>query len=229
MALGIQTTGGGEFRQRINYNAKSGRMTRTDRSQDSSGSWVNNEVDITDRAKFVADMPNLRVGWVYFSATGPQKVMAKIGDPIPPRPDTVVDGKPAFKQGVELTVVLHKDAADGQDAVREITINSMIALSAIDALHDAYLAANESRAGKLPVVAFTGAKAVKTKHGTNYEPQFQIVSWVDRPPALTGDAAPAASASAPAPLSPPPAAVAPPPAAVPQPAMADAFDADSFG
>jgi len=36
------------------------------------------------------------------------------------------------------------------------------------------------------VVQFTGATEIKSKHGSNYSPDFSIVRWVPRPAALAG-------------------------------------------
>jgi hypothetical protein len=221
MAIGIQTGGGGEFRQRISYNAKSGRLMRVDRSQNAAGEWQSSETDITSTGKFVMDIPNMKVGWIYFSATGPQTALAPLGHPIPAKPAAPA-GETAsqFKAGFQVLVALHSSCTDGTEPVREFMANSQTLLTVIDALHDQYLAAAESGQGKLPVVALTSTQPVKSKHGTNYTPVFEIVAWVDRPPSLAADAAPAATQA----VAPPAAPVSPPPAPVPQPATVSASD-----
>jgi hypothetical protein len=85
-------------------------------------------------------------------------------------------------------------------------------------LYDAWMAAPEVATGQLPVVRCTGVQPVTNKHGTNYQPKFEIVGWTARPEALgdndqpaSASAAPAAVAPAPAPVV--PAAHMPPPAA----------------
>ncbi|MCA3604957.1 MAG: hypothetical protein IOC67_00445 [Methylobacterium sp.] len=35
--------------------------------------------------------------------------------------------------------------------------------------------------GKVPVIACTGADAMKDKYGTNYRPKLELTKWVDRP------------------------------------------------
>lgn len=231
MALGLPVSGGsGEIRPYIAYDARAGRMFRIDRTQDAAGNWTSNKVDITRVAKFVADLDQIKVGWVNFTPTGPIKRMVTFGtEPIPPRPDDLnAEGKPAFRQGFEVLVLLAKNAGGGP--AREFGSNAGCVIEAMDELHDAFLGAAEAKAGKLPVVALVDIVLKEVGKSSNYKPVFQIVGWVDRPDSLPKNGAPApVQASAPAPLSPPPAAVAPPPAAVPQPAMADAFDPDLFG
>lgn len=218
MAIGLQIADG-EFKPIVKYNTKAGRMYRVDRTQTSTG-WENNDVDITDTAMFVADMPQMKVGWLYFAPTGgPQRTMVPLGERIPARPAD------EYKQGIELTVLLHRNCSGENGAPREFIHNATSVLKVIDKLHDDYLSAAESRQGKLPVVKLNGVKAEKTKHGTNYVPNFEIVGWTDRPaslPVTGGAATQAASVTAPVVSSPPPAPVSPPP--VPQPASADAYD-----
>ena len=69
-------------------------------------------------------------------------------------------------------------------------------------------------AGQLPVVRCVGVHPVTNKHGTNYQPKFEIVGWTARPEAfghndqLMPAATPPAPA-APATHMPPPTAAAP--------------------
>jgi hypothetical protein len=68
--------------------------------------------------------------------------------------------------------------------------------------------------GQLPVVRCVGVHPVTNKHGTNYQPKFEIVGWTARPEALGSSdqpapAAPPLAASVPAAHMPPPAAAAP--------------------
>ncbi len=70
-------------------------------------------------------------------------------------------------------------------------------------LYGTYMSAPEKAAGKLPVIKLTGTKPVKTKHGTNYDPSFEIVAWVDRPAVLDGgQEEPVPIQTAPTPLRP---------------------------
>ena len=75
------------------------------------------------------------------------------------------------------------------------------------------MAAPEGATGQLPVVRCVGVQPVTNKHGTNYQPKFEIVGWTARPEALGDSDQPAAA---------PPAQVAQTPAAMPPAAAAPA-------
>lgn len=92
-----------------------------------------------------------------------------------------------------------------------------------NAIRDVYAAFEEQSGqvenrGKVPLVACTGAEAMKDKYGTNYRPKLELLPWVDRPADLPdaspvedaevwkgGQAAPATATYAPAAHAPPPA------------------------
>lgn len=183
MALGLSSGSGasGEIRPFINYDARAGRMFRIDRAQDSAGMWQSDKVDITRQAKFIADLANIRVGWINYTPTGPVKHMVILGrEAIPPRPgDLNAEGKPAFRQGFEITVKLHKDAGGG--GPREFGSNAGCVIEAMDELHDAFTSAAEGKAGKLPIVEMTDTVVKAVGKSSNYKPVFKIVGWVDRP------------------------------------------------
>jgi hypothetical protein len=222
MALGLSTggSGGGEIQPYVNYDAKAGRMFRVDRFQQSDGTWATDKVEITNSVQMVMDLANIRVGWINYTMQGPVRKLVVLGqEPIPARPEGKnSDGKPAFKQGFEIELLL--DKASGGGAPRVFGSAAACVIEAVDELHDAYTSAAESKAGKLPVVKIAGVQPVKSGQSTNYRPTFAIVNWLERPAPLAGStAAVAAPASAPATGS----TVVPPPA--PQPAaMAGASD-----
>lgn len=199
MALGLPvSSGSGEIRPYIAYDARAGRMFRIDRAQDASGMWQSTKVDITRQAKFVADVEHIRVGWINYTPTGPVKLMAVYGDRIPDRPsDLNAEGKPAFRQGFELSVLLSKEAGGGP--AREFGSNAMCVIEAIDRLHDAYLAAPERKAGKLPVIALVDTVLKEAGKSSNYAPVFKIEGWVDRPAGLPKASTASAPAAEPAP------------------------------
>lgn len=184
MALGIQTeSNSGNFTPILKYDAKAGRFFRVDRSQDASGNWVKDDVDITQGASFIMDLAQIEVGWISFAATGPVFVLGRVGAPIPPRPEgTDSEGRPAFKQGFRAKVKLAKSC--GGD-VRDWAHTAKAVLSVIDDMHNVFLSAPEAKAGKLPVLKLLGTAPIKTgsgtKSSTNYAPRFEIASWIDRP------------------------------------------------
>ncbi len=199
MALGItSSSGGGEAKPYCKYDARAGRMFRVDRSQGSDGMWTSTPTDITAQSAFVADMENISVGWINFGGDFPVRIMSVLGkEPMPARPggmDTTT-GKPSFKQGFSLMILLSKDTDGGVKAPRELSSTAGCVIEAIDLLHDTYLAAPQSKEGKLPVVRIAQTIQVKSGQSTNYKPVFDIVNWVDRP-ALLVDHAPAANVGA---------------------------------
>jgi hypothetical protein len=185
VALGIQTESGsgGGFTPTVKINSKQGRVWRVDRTQGAEG-WTTDEVDITGNFQFVPDLDNLRVGWMFFKAgQAPDLRMVQLGDPLPDRPSSFdADGKPNFKQGVIMLVKLGKDC--GGD-LREIAATAKSILGPIDKLHDEFLSGRKDNAGKLPIVKMKGMKKVDTKTpkgtNTNFEPEFEITGWVDKP------------------------------------------------
>ncbi|WP_336802406.1 hypothetical protein [Kaistia sp. MMO-174] len=232
MALGISAGGGsGEIKPFIKYDARAGRMFRIDRSQNSSGQYESNEVDISQDCTFVADLANIRVGWVNYSPQGPVKRMVVLGQAaIPARPeDKGSDGKPLFKQGFEFTVLLHKNMGGGP--AREFGSSAGCVIEAIDALHDAYMAAPEAAQGKVPIVKMVKTSAVKSGQSTNYKPTFEIIGWTERSDALPPAPSASVGSNASAASSTPPttgSTHAAPPAAAPAPQPA-AAGADDFG
>jgi hypothetical protein len=192
MALGIPTNT--NRTPIVKYDARAGRWFRVD-GKDSV-------VDISNGFAAVFDLAQIDIGWALFAAGAPPSTsFARVPAPMPPQPS------PDHKRSVRLMLKLSKTA--GGD-VREVLTQAGIVQAAIDALHDAYMAAPEAREGKLPVVACPSTEAVVQAMGngaksTNYKPVLQIVNWVPRPAdlPLTSGPTPVAVA-APAPVAAPP-------------------------
>lgn len=193
--------GGGDFADILKYDARAGRMFRVDRAQGASG-WETNNVEITNGFTAVFDFENIKVGWALFAAgVAPSFVMVPLGQPFPAKPGDT------FKQGFKIMVKL--GATSGGD-VREFSSCAGAVRTALDKLHDAYVAGLSANPGKLPVVGMTGSVPIvstgKGQSSTNYSPVFEIVNWVARPEGLGAVAEAPASVPAPAPA---PAAVEP--------------------
>lgn len=198
------TATGGNFTTYVKYNGKAGRWyTKPDEPNAT-------EYEVQNMTA-VFDMPNIKTGWFLFAAgAAPIK---QIDPSLSHQSASPGDG---FKRGFEINVWSDKNLG----GVREFSSTAGVVIDSMNALYDSWLAAPEGKAGKLPVVKCAGVLPVTGKHGTNYSPQLEIVSWVDRPEALSGEPAQAATTAAP----PPPASSGhtPPPAAKPPaPAMAD--------
>lgn len=191
MPLMDTPNGDGNFTIYLKYNAKAGRWYTKDDKPEAA------EYEVTNMTA-VFDLANVKTGWFLFAAgVAPVKQF----DPsLSVKAEKPGDG---FKRGFEMLVFSDKNLG----GVREFASTAGAVIESINTLYDAFLAAPESGAGKLPVVKCSGVQPVTGKHGTNYSPTLEIVSWVDRPDALkTGEAAPAA-VSAPPPPAPPAAQV----------------------
>lgn len=192
MALGISSEGGagGNFADVLKFDARAGRFFRVDRAQGAAG-WETNNVEITQGFTAVFDFENIKVGWALFAAgIAPSFVMVPLGQPFPAKPSD------QHKQGFKIMVKL--GASSGGD-VREFSSCAGAVRTAMDKLHDAYLAGVSANPGKLPVVTMTGSTPIvstgKGQSSTNYAPIFEIVKWVDRPVDLTIDTPVAANAT----------------------------------
>lgn len=186
MALGFNYSSGsgdnGDIVPFVKYDARAGRFFRNDRSQDSSGNYLNNAVDITPNFKAVMDLENLEVGYLLFAAgSAPAYMLVKLGDPMPQKP---ADGK--WKQGLRVMMKLHADC--GGD-IRETSSNAAAFLKGFDELHSLYEAGKAANPGKLPIVVLRTTMPITTgtgdKKSTNYQPVFEISGWAPRPKDLT--------------------------------------------
>lgn len=215
MGLGLSYASGEtasvNFLPRMDFNAKSGRMKFRQRVE-VNGMWETQEKDVSfEQFVFIADLANTQVGWLFFKkGMAPVRAVVPHGQPIPPRPtgDFGVDekGRPNQpKKGFVLRIL------DGDRMVREFASNAASVLGSMDELHDKFEAAPEHQQGMLPVVQFTGTSEIKSQHGTNYAPNFQIVKWVPRPAELPAGAPAATVPQSVAPAAPAPAATLPPP------------------
>lgn len=233
MALGINTETANfeDLVPIVKFDARAGRFSRVDR-QNINGEWSAETVDITAKFKAVFDLENIEVGWMNFNTGGaPDFRLVALGSDSGPRPSD------QHKEGFRVMMKLGKEC--GGD-IRELCSVAKVAIGALDALHDAYLAGAKANAGKLPVVVVKETKPITTgsgaKKSTNYAPVFEIVQWVTRPVDLVFKPKSRSAANggnghdAPKGATPPATGstrAAPPPAAAP--AQAEVGDEQDFG
>ena len=172
---------GGDFKVYCKYNAKAGRFyTKEDKPEATEYEVVNFTA--------VFDMDNLKTGWFLFApGVAPVKNMDPSLTQAMPSPGE------GFKRGFELDVFSEKNLG----GVREFASTAGAVIEAMNDLYDHWVAGAADNAGKLPVVKCVGVVPVTNKHGTNFRPQFEIVSWAARPEAFGGapGAAPAEKAA----------------------------------
>jgi hypothetical protein len=175
MGLGLtQYHTAGAFAPRLEYNAKSGRISRVDRTADGTETM---RVDITmTQPAFVIDLGSIEIGWLNFQAgTAPTFVTVPYGQPMPERPDR------AHKAGFRAKVWEGRDPT-----AREFSASAGVTVNAIEALWDQLTAAPEAATGKVPVIRFVNAIPVVAGKGTNYAPDFRLVQWIDRDATVFG-------------------------------------------
>lgn len=207
MAFMTNSSNGGDFDVYVKYNAKAGRWYTKADEQNAE------EYEVTNMTA-IFDIENIRTGWFLFAAgTAPVKEFDPSLSTAAPKPGE------NFKRGFEIKVFSEKNLG----GVREFSSTAGAVIDAMNSVHDQWVAGKDANPGKLPVIQCTGVVPVTGKHGTNYSPTLQIVSWTDRPAELSGaKATPAAQAAAPAASG--PATHMPPPQAAPANAAAGAPD-----
>lgn len=192
MALGIGnagSSGSGEILNRIEYDARAGRFFRVDRSQNASGDWETNKVEMKTPLTLVYDIENIEVGWVKLDKSGVDFRMVAIGENIGPRPEgTDMNGKPSYRQGFRMKVY-SKNLLGG---VRTFAHTAQCVIGQMDNLHTQFSTQFPANQGKVPVVTVTDTLPIKSGQSTNYAPVFTIDKWIDRPTDLTAPARTAA-------------------------------------
>jgi len=193
MAFMASNTGGGDFTPYVKYNAKAGRWYT---KKDEQGAA---EFEVTNMTA-IFDMDNIRTGWFNFPTGGaPEKTFDPSLDEAAARPSE------NHKRGFQVDVFSEKNLL----GKREFSSTAGTVIDAINPLHTDWEAGKAANPGKVPVVKCSGVLPIVGKHGTNYQPVFEIVSWTDRPAEL---GAPAAKSPAASPPAAKPAAHTPPPA-----------------
>jgi hypothetical protein len=182
--MSSNSSGSGDFKVYLSYNAKAGRWYTKEDKPDAT------PFEVTDMTA-VFDMDNLRTGWFLFApGVAPVKKLDPSLSQVSPCPGE------GFKRGFQIDVFSSKNLL----GVREFSATAGIVIDAMNDLHDAWLAGKDANPGKLPVVKCVGVTPITNKHGTNYKPQLEIVAWVDRPAEL-GAVTPPAQSSTPPPAA----------------------------
>jgi hypothetical protein len=177
MPFGLNISGG-DFLPIVKYDARAGRFARVDRDEETG---ERKPVDISDGLEFLPDFEHAEKGWADFQpGQAPDFVMVSVeAKDLPPQPSK------NHRQAVRLRLLLSAKAAGGTERLREIATTANTALYGFGALYDQWFANREHNPGKAPLVRLTGVKAVTSGGGrqrsTNYEPQFEIVKWVNSP------------------------------------------------
>ena len=196
MALGFteSNSGGGDFLPIIKYSAQSGDFVRQERQQQPDGTWLKSDAEMPYPISVAMDMDNIEVGWMSF-ANGPDFRMVKLGEAKPERPS--IDHHEGFR-----IKVYNKEIG-----VREWSGSSKVVKTAVNALHDAYVAGKDANPGKVPVVTIEGTDRVtiNTPKGELVfkAPKFApITQWIDADAFAAASPAAAPAQAEPAPQPP---------------------------
>jgi hypothetical protein len=173
--------GDSSFTVYVKYNAKAGRWyTKEDKPEAV-------EYEVTNMTA-VFDIPNIKTGWFLFAAgVAPSKTY----DPSLSQ----ASAKPGegFKRGFELHVFSEKNLG----GVREFSSTAGAVIESMNAVYDSYVAAPESKEGKLPVVKCVGVHADHRQARHELSAAARDRRLGDRPAELGDATASAAPAAAP--------------------------------
>jgi hypothetical protein len=162
----------------IKYDAKAGRILRPDYDPDTREKCV---TDITTPPpKFALDFGTIEIGYIRYTANGPDYRTVPEGGAIPVQPDDRDDqNRLLFRAGFRLKI--YGRILDG---LREWSSTAGCVLEAIEDLYGKFRAAPEAATGKIPIVELIKTIPVSygrgTKASTVYAPCFVIVGWTDR-------------------------------------------------
>jgi len=203
LVTGVSEGDGGDFVPYIKYDARAGRWYNRVEGQD--------DLDEITNPVAIWDLATAEGGWIaYLEGMGPDYQMDMNGQPSPRPSDK-------HKRGFKLRMFSDKNLG----GLREFSSTAKTVVTAVNTIFEAYAAAPEKAAGKLPVVACTGVLKKTVGRADVYEPQLSIVDWADRPEAFGAETGPVAPTPAPAApeasgsVPPPPAASVEPAAVVP--------------
>jgi len=160
-----------EFTPYLKYTAKAGRFYIRLPGTEA-------DIEITN-PRLAIDMANIRTGWLCFAeGMGPEKVWDLSPDQVAPRPP----GPRKFKRGFEV-MVFGPDKIQGTTSIiglREWASNAGSTGDAINKMYAAYETGRAANPSKVPVYVGTGVIPIAFANGTNYEPRFELKSWVER-------------------------------------------------
>ena len=159
---------GGEARPIVKYNAKA-RLWKLDDTP-------------LNAISFVADMDHAEAGWMRFNEnTAPDFHMTTVADLLAGGTYPEQPTGEGYRKGFRINVKVSDKLAAGKPSIREFSSNSFVTKRAFDSLFDQWFAGRADHPGQLPVVQVKTYEEVAGKHGSNFAPIFNLVSWINRP------------------------------------------------
>lgn len=170
MPLNLTANNDGDFTPYLKYNAKAGRFYVRPQGATADVEVVNPRLAI--------DMHNIKTGWIFYAeGSGPEKVWDPSPTQMAPRPA----GPRKFKRGFEVVAFGADDIRGvGKLGLREFSSTASNVITAILKMYAAYEEGSLKNAGKVPFYRCTGVNPINGAFGTNYEPEFELFSWIDR-------------------------------------------------
>jgi len=159
------STQSGNYDSWIKWNSKAGRFYVK---------GENGEVEVMPTS-FIADLENIKTGWLHFQAgQAPSRMWDEnLTTPLP-------QPTPNHKRGFSLRLFSNQTFG----GIVELSSSSMHLCASISDLYTAFNNDKGNHAGQVPVVKFTGSTTMKDAKGMNYKPNFIIEKWVARPKEL---------------------------------------------
>lgn len=141
----------------------------------SANAWLNNAKEEIQLKKVVFDIDNVQTGWLHLGEGvrdwQPDVALGKKG--AQPSPD--------HKRGF-MVKFYNKELG-----TVEWSSNGTGPNMGLEALYKEAAAQREANAGKLPVIEYTGSKLEKIGKGSTRIPNFNVVSWVERPAGMDAE------------------------------------------
>jgi hypothetical protein len=163
---------GGDFLPVLKFDARVGTFYTQDRVCHNN-EWSNEQHDVTEGLTLIIDVKNAQQGWFrYPKGAAPEMVLAA--------PDATNIGEcpgDGYKEGIRVLAKIPGDAA----GTRELASTALGFYAGLDELHDKYLAERDEHPGKLPLCELVECREKKLASGSSWEPEFEIIDWVDRP------------------------------------------------
>jgi hypothetical protein len=176
MGLGLRKSGGNRM-GKLTWDFRDGHAVIEDRVKTDFG-WDSEQRNVENSEfRAIFDLANVERGWIAFlKGVGINAKLVPAGDDPGDQPSE------DHREG--LRVVLKMDRELGGE-LREMISTWGAMWTAIDKLHDDYLAGAIKHKDQVPVVEVAGTREETTSKGdTIHIPIFKIVSWVQRPPDL---------------------------------------------
>lgn len=164
------STADGDFTPYIKYNAKAGRFYVRPQG-------APEDIEINN-PRLIFDFANIRTGWLYYAeGTGPEKIW----DPSPSQAAARPTGPKKFKRGFEVMVFGGDNIPGiGKLGLREFSSTAANVIASILKMYAIYETGAKTNPGKVPFFKCVKVIPIQGAYGTNYEPDFALVNWVDR-------------------------------------------------